>query len=53
MVADNYDNVCSCCGEQEIDPALFICERCLRVIKELEQKGNEEQSISIEQKENN
>lgn len=50
-MTDNYDNVCSCCGDQEIDPAYHICEKCRRKIRDLGSKErNEDENSNINEK---
>ena len=43
-MADNYDDVCSCCGGQAIDPGYYICEKCrrkMRVLRDRERNKDE------------
>ena len=51
-MVDNYDNVCSCCYDQGIDPRYHICEKCRRRIRDLvEKEVVETKAIVVEQKE--
>ena len=46
---DNYEDVCSCCGGQQIDPGYFICEKCRRKMRELRDREVVEQKESENQ----
>ena len=50
-MADNYDDVCSCCGGQAIDPAYHICGKCRRKIRNLgEKEHNEDENSNANEK---